>query len=150
MKKVHNQIKQQLKSNLHIQIHLRGEDNIPHAFLEFLEMSIIIYQGQSVKLKPGDTVMNLFSGFYGAGKFCLTSMCLIDSGLGRALPVSAVAGIFQQVPTLRVAYARPLFSHLALVTVSHSPHRDEAEMEYLKIAQDLEMYGVNYFAIRVC
>jgi hypothetical protein len=23
-------------------------------------------------------------------------------------------------------------------------------MEYLKIAQDLEMYGVNYFAIRVC
>lgn len=29
------------------------------------------------------------------------------------------------------------------------PDRDEAEMEYLKIAQDLEMYGVNYFAIRV-
>ena len=27
--------------------------------------------------------------------------------------------------------------------------RDEAEMEYLKIAQDLEMYGVNYFFIRV-
>ncbi|GAB5579231.1 merlin isoform X2 [Prionailurus iriomotensis] len=26
--------------------------------------------------------------------------------------------------------------------------QDEAEMEYLKIAQDLEMYGVNYFAIR--
>ncbi|XP_053135944.1 merlin isoform X5 [Hemicordylus capensis] len=26
--------------------------------------------------------------------------------------------------------------------------RDEAEMEYLKIAQDLEMYGVNYFSIR--
>nr|XP_042104395.1 merlin-like [Ovis aries] len=26
--------------------------------------------------------------------------------------------------------------------------RDEAEMEYLKIAQDLEMYGVNYFTIR--
>lgn len=26
--------------------------------------------------------------------------------------------------------------------------RDEAEMEYLKIAQDLEMYGVNYFQIR--
>lgn len=25
--------------------------------------------------------------------------------------------------------------------------RDEAEMEYLKIAQDLEMYGVNYFLI---
>lgn len=27
--------------------------------------------------------------------------------------------------------------------------RDEAEMEYLKIAQDLDMYGVNYFLIRV-
>jgi len=24
---------------------------------------------------------------------------------------------------------------------------DEAEMEYLKIAQDLDMYGVNYFQI---
>jgi hypothetical protein len=33
--------------------------------------------------------------------------------------------------------------------VFYSPHRDEAEMEYLKIAQDLEMYGVNYFTIRV-
>ena len=27
--------------------------------------------------------------------------------------------------------------------------RDEAEMEYLKIAQDLEMYGVSYFEIKV-
>jgi merlin protein len=27
--------------------------------------------------------------------------------------------------------------------------RDEAEMEYLKIAQDLDMYGVNYFSITV-
>ena len=27
--------------------------------------------------------------------------------------------------------------------------QDEAEMEYLKIAQDLEMYGVNYFQIKV-
>lgn len=26
--------------------------------------------------------------------------------------------------------------------------RDEAEMEYLKIAQDLDMYGVNYFNIQ--
>ena len=30
-----------------------------------------------------------------------------------------------------------------------SVYRDEAEMEYLKIAQDLEMYGVNYFQIKV-
>lgn len=28
--------------------------------------------------------------------------------------------------------------------------RDEVEMEYLKIAQDLDMYGVNYFPITVC
>ena len=27
--------------------------------------------------------------------------------------------------------------------------RDEAEMEYLKIAQDLDMYGVSYFPITV-
>lgn len=28
--------------------------------------------------------------------------------------------------------------------------RDESEMEYLKVAQDLDMYGVNYFPISVC
>ncbi len=27
-------------------------------------------------------------------------------------------------------------------------HREEAMLEYLKIAQDLEMYGVNYFDIK--
>ncbi len=27
--------------------------------------------------------------------------------------------------------------------------RDEAEMWYLKISQDLEMYGINYFQIKV-
>lgn len=118
MKKVHNGIKQQLKSNLHIRIHLRGEDNIPRAFLEFLELGVLIYQGQSVKLKPRDTVMNLFSGFYGDGKFCLTSVCFMDSGLGRAMLVSALAGVFQWVPARRLACARPLFSHLTLVTVS--------------------------------
>ncbi|KTF80424.1 hypothetical protein cypCar_00038997 [Cyprinus carpio] len=39
------------------------------------------------------------------------------------------------------------------ITVCYAEHRgrtrDEAEMEYLKIAQDLEMYGVNYFSIRI-
>uniref|UniRef100_A0A8C2H5J6 Neurofibromin 2a (merlin) n=1 Tax=Cyprinus carpio TaxID=7962 RepID=A0A8C2H5J6_CYPCA len=38
------------------------------------------------------------------------------------------------------------------ITVCYAEHRgrtrDEAEMEYLKIAQDLEMYGINYFSIR--
>ena len=28
-------------------------------------------------------------------------------------------------------------------------HREEAEMEYLRVAQDFEMYGVNYFEIKV-
>ena len=28
-------------------------------------------------------------------------------------------------------------------------HREEAELEYLRVAQDLEMYGVNYFDIKV-
>ena len=47
-------------------------------------MGVTVYQGQSVKLKPRDTLMNLFSCFHGDGKFCLTSVWLIDSGLGRA------------------------------------------------------------------
>lgn len=34
--------------------------------------------------------------------------------------------------------------YTALVSVS----REDAMMEYLKIAQDLEMYGVNYFEIK--
>uniref|UniRef100_A0A6I8QFM2 Merlin n=1 Tax=Xenopus tropicalis TaxID=8364 RepID=A0A6I8QFM2_XENTR len=36
------------------------------------------------------------------------------------------------------------------ITAWYAEHRtlDEAEMEYLKIAQDTEMYGVNYFLIR--
>ncbi|XP_043924393.1 merlin isoform X2 [Protopterus annectens] len=38
------------------------------------------------------------------------------------------------------------------ITAWYAEHRgrtrDEAEMEYLKIAQDLEMYGVSYFAIK--
>ena len=29
------------------------------------------------------------------------------------------------------------------------PHREEAELEYLRVAQDLEMFGVNYFEIKV-
>ncbi len=29
-------------------------------------------------------------------------------------------------------------------------YREDAEMEYLKIAQDLEMYGINYYEIKVC
>lgn len=38
---------------------------------------------------------------------------------------------------------------LPLLSLFSCRNRDEAEMEYLKIAQDLEMYGVSYFAITV-
>lgn len=30
----------------------------------------------------------------------------------------------------------------------HIPGREESMLEYLKIAQDLDMYGINYFEIR--
>ena len=30
------------------------------------------------------------------------------------------------------------------------PYREEAELEYLRVAQDLEMFGINYFEIKVC
>lgn len=38
--------------------------------------------------------------------------------------------------------------HVCLILIIYS-FRDEAEMEYLKIAQDLDMYGVSYFSITV-
>lgn len=53
--------------------------DITRAFLELLETGVTIYQGQSVKLKPRDSVMNLFSCVHGDGKFCLTSVWLTDS-----------------------------------------------------------------------
>ena len=31
-----------------------------------------------------------------------------------------------------------------------APYREEAELEYLRVAQDLEMFGINYFEIKVC
>ena len=41
-----------------------------------------------------------------------------------------------------------LLSHwLKLLILASIYSRDEAEMEYLKIAQDLDMCGVNYFQI---
>lgn len=35
-----------------------------------------------------------------------------------------------------------------LLIVIPPRHREDAMVEYLKIAQDLEMYGVNYFNIK--
>ena len=40
------------------------------------------------------------------------------------------------------------FSYNGCHLVSCLACRDEAMLEYLKIAQDLEMYGVNYFDIK--
>ena len=30
-----------------------------------------------------------------------------------------------------------------------APYREEAELEYIRVAQDLEMFGINYFEIKV-
>ena len=43
------------------------------------------------------------------------------------------------------SYCCYIYCYIALFCIC----RDEAEMEYLKIAQDLEMYGVSYFHIKV-
>lgn len=42
----------------------------------------------------------------------------------------------------RILHARMTVSLFVL------PARDSAMLEYLKIAQDLEMYGINYFEIK--
>lgn len=38
-------------------------------------------------------------------------------------------------------------SHLHLLCPA--PYREEAELEYMRVAQDLEMFGINYFEIKV-
>lgn len=40
-------------------------------------------------------------------------------------------------------------NHACINTHSRTYYREEAELEYLRVAQDLEMYGVNYFEITV-
>ena len=40
------------------------------------------------------------------------------------------------------------FNYIIIVHLSYFLWRDDAMLEYLKIAQDLEMYGVNYFEIK--
>ena len=47
---------------------------------------------------------------------------------------------------IEVRFSPSFFRSSELLSLSLS--REEAMMEYLKIAQDLEMYGVNYFDIR--
>lgn len=41
-----------------------------------------------------------------------------------------------------------LIHRLPSVTPPYLSFREDAVLEYLKIAQDLEMYGVNYFSIK--
>lgn len=41
-----------------------------------------------------------------------------------------------------------LYLHLLTPPPPHIPGREESMLEYLKIAQDLDMYGINYFEIR--
>ena len=45
-----------------------------------------------------------------------------------------------------------MYSHTYMHTYTHTctyHNREEAELEYLRVAQDLEMYGVNYFDVKV-
>lgn len=44
--------------------------------------------------------------------------------------------------------SEPKTSCLSTWSVKLYPHREDATIEYLKISQDLEMYGVNYFSIK--
>lgn len=39
-------------------------------------------------------------------------------------------------------------THTLVLYMCTAAYREDAMMEYLKIAQDLEMYGVNYFSIK--
>lgn len=51
--------------------------------------------------------------------------------------------------TLPVANEIPCLLHITnCVVICTILYRDDAMIEYLKIAQDLEMYGVNYFEIK--
>lgn len=45
----------------------------------------------------------------------------------------------------KIGRARIFFFHSLTL---HQFNREDARLEYLKLAQDLEMYGVNYFEIR--
>lgn len=53
------------------------------------------------------------------------------------LPVGVLGRFAAQDPAARVT-----------VSLFVLPARDSAMLEYLKIAQDLEMYGINYFEIK--
>lgn len=57
-----------------------------------------------------------------------------------------MARAFLKVQRIKVLY----LSGFCLKTSINSPlfFREDAILEYLKIAQDLEMYGVNYFSIK--
>lgn len=78
--------------------------------------------------------------------------CLAAFGCsGPCLPVS---------PAPALLYFAGLYSQhlqrlvcLGVIIANHRTHvffpiRDSAMLEYLKIAQDLEMYGINYFEIK--
>lgn len=54
----------------------------------------------------------------------------------------SVIAIFASVPRIVLQVFKYLFFF------SYWFHREEAMIEYLKAAQDLEMYGVNYFDIK--
>lgn len=78
--------------------------------------------------------------------------CLAAFGCSRpCLPVSHApallyfAGLYSQHLQRLVCLGVIIANHRAYVSF---PIRDSAMLEYLKIAQDLEMYGINYFEIK--
>ena len=56
------------------------------------------------------------------------------------------SGIFTTCTTCIVVYYTLTFSFTFALP---RPYREEAELEYMRVAQDLEMFGINYFEIKV-
>lgn len=64
-----------------------------------------------------------------------------------AAAVSPPCAVCLRSKTL-AAELRPRMQRALMTMLVCIPARDSAMLEYLKIAQDLEMYGINYFEIK--
>ena len=70
--------------------------------------------------------------------------CMRDAELPLHCTISAATCLFGMLIALPVSLTHLDVFLLLLIWLC----REDAMMEYLKIAQDLEMYGINYFEIR--
>jgi hypothetical protein len=89
----------------------------PHVlFFKSLETDVTIYQGQSVKLKPRVSVMNLFSYFHGDGNLWVEKSVAV-SGLSHLLQVPSISPeACSEYLTWQESVLHPC--HLALIMVS--------------------------------